>query len=245
MTKEEFERRLDRAFSKRVRIVAENPRGKLSACWIFWGHKSDFYFGAKGISNAIKVSLHENGRGYVGYDKQYFERKRGEGIAIPAKTAFEWALPVPGLLGAAHAASLILPADYCHGASLSDSARKKTLVLGIEDGSCAEIGVFLSREHPATLESKLKKIGRPMFAVTLDNGMHTSLVVRSRPFDSASLPSDEQTARARSQMLTTEPVSENETLNAILWDAPEDGGAIRVIDVGGVRWKKRPTPPAV
>lgn len=243
MTKEELERRLDQAFAKRIRIVAENSRGKFSSSWIFWGRKNDFYFGAKSISGAIKVSLHENGHGYVGYDKGYLARKREEGIVIPAKTAREWALPVPGERGAVLAASLILPADYCYGDPLSDQARKNTLVLSIEDGSQLEVGVFLSREHPKSLESKLGKVGTPIFAITLDNSVHISLVFRSRQFDRAVLPSEEQTARARAQMLTTQPMPENsEVLNAIFWDAPEDGGALRVTDVGGVRWRKRGTP---
>ena len=88
---------------------------------------------------------------------------------------------------------MILPVDYCRVASLSDNSRKKTLVLGIADGCCAEIGVFLSHEHPATLEAKLMALGKPMFVITLENKMHVSLVARSRPFDRASLPSDEQT----------------------------------------------------
>jgi hypothetical protein len=185
---DEFERRLDKAISKRLRLVAENPHGQFSSTWMFWGNNNDFYFGAKSISGALKVSLHENGRGYVGYDKTYFVRKLAEGIAIPAKTTHEWALPKPGPLGAVRAATLMLPADYCRAPPLSDSSRKNTFVLGIEDGSCAEIGVFLSLEHPKTLEARLAVIGKPMFAITLDNEMHVSLVARSQPFDRASLP---------------------------------------------------------
>ena len=142
MTFDEFERSLDKAFSKGIRLVAENPHGQFSSAWMFKGKNSDFYFFAKTISDRIKVSLHENGRGYVAYDKPYFEKKRAEGI-VPAKTVLEWALPKPAFSGAVHAASLILPADYCRTAPLSDSSRKRTLVLGIEDGCCAEIGVFL------------------------------------------------------------------------------------------------------
>lgn len=238
MTLDEFELKIDKAFSKRIRLVAENSRAQFSSAWMFWGNKSDFYFGAKSILGALKVSLHENGRGYVGYHKPYFMKKRAEGIAIPAKTALEWALPQPGPLGAVHAASLILPADYCRAASLSDSARKNTLLLGIEDGCCAEIGVFISHEHPSTLEAKLIELGRPMFVITLDNKIHVSLVARSRSFDRASLPSDEQTARTGALLLDGTPDSDN--LNATLWNDPGDGGALQIIDVGGVRWKNVP-----
>ncbi len=175
MTFDEFERRLEKAFSDRIRLVAENPHGQFSSAWMFWGNKSDFYFGAKIISDKIKVSLHENGRGYVAYHKPYFEKKRAEGI-VPEKTVLEWSLPEPTLSGAVLAASLILPADYCRAAPLSDRSRKNTLVLGIEDGCCAEIGVFLSREHPATQEAKLMTLGKPMFSITLENKTHVLLL---------------------------------------------------------------------
>jgi hypothetical protein len=236
VTFDEFERRLDKAFSKRIRLVAENSHAQFSSAWMFWGNKSDFYFGAKNISGALKVSLHENGRGYVAYHKPYLLKKRAEGIAIPTKTVLDWALPKPGPLGAAHAASLILPADYCRAASLSDSSIKNTLVLGVEDGCCAEIGVFISYEHRATLEAKLIALGKPMFAITLENKMHVSLVARSRSFDRMSLPSDEQTARGRALLLEAEGTPDNDNLNAMLWNNPGDGGALQVVDVGGVRW---------
>jgi len=85
--------------------------------WMFWGNNNDFYFGAKSITGALKVSLHENGRGYVGYDKSYFERKLAEGIAFPKKATHEWALPKPAPLGAVHAATLMLPADMPRAAA--------------------------------------------------------------------------------------------------------------------------------
>jgi hypothetical protein len=208
------------------------------------GQQQRLLFGAKIISDTVKVSVHENGRGYLAYDKPYFVKKRAEGIAIPAKTVLEWALPKPALAGAVHAASLILPAEYCRAAPLSDSSRKKTLVLGIEDGCCAEIGVFLSHEHPATLEAKLMALGKPMFVVTLKNEMHVSLLARSRPFDRACLPSVEQTAQAQRLLLETEGILDNDNLNAMLWTNPGDGGTLQVIDIGGVRWKNHPTRPA-
>jgi hypothetical protein len=83
VTPDEFERSLDKAFSDRFRLVAENPHGQFSSAWMFWGNNSDFYFSAKIISDRIKVSLHENGRGYVAYDKPYFEKKRASRPAAP------------------------------------------------------------------------------------------------------------------------------------------------------------------
>ena len=73
--------------------------------------------------------------------------------------------------------------------------------------------------------------------------MHVSRVARSRPFDRASLPSDEQTARARALLLGTEGIPDNDNLNAMIWNNPGDRGTLQVIDVGGVRWNNCPTRP--
>jgi hypothetical protein len=81
------------------------------------------------------------------------------------------------------------------------------------------------------------KIGKLMFVIALDSKMHVSLVARSRQFDSACLPSDEQTARAPALRLGTDRQPDHANLNAMLWNDPGDGGALQVIDVGGVRWK--------
>lgn len=243
MSSDDRERDLERAFRKRIRLVAENPTGQLSNVWMFWGNNNDFYFGSKTILHSLKVSLHENGRGYVAFDRRYFLQKRAEGIAIPRKELLEWELPKPALHGAVRAASLILPADYCRSGPLSDESRKKTLVLGVEASCCAEIGVYLSHEHPTTLEAKLEPLGRPMFVTTLDNNMYVSLVARSRPFDRACLPSGGQTARAPSLLLDTEAIPDSDDLAAVLWNAPGDGGALQIIDVGGVRWTNHPSRP--
>ena len=68
----DLEQRLQKAFSKRVRLAAENPAGNFSSVWMFWGNQSDFYFGSKSLLGSFKVSLHENGIGYVAYHKPCF-----------------------------------------------------------------------------------------------------------------------------------------------------------------------------
>lgn len=231
---------LDKAFSKRIRLGAENAAGQFSSVWMFWGNKSDFYFGAKALLGSFKVSLHENGIGYVAYHKPYFLKKQSQGIPIPSKTATEWKLPVPGPTGAVQAASVFLPADYCRSAPPSEAARKKTLVLGVEKGCAAEIGIFLSRENHPSLEAKFLPWGHPLFMVTLDNGHKVSIVVRSTPFNPSVLPTNEQTQAASKLLLQSPqdiPDSSN-NLNAMLWTLPPEGGCLQVIDVGGVGYAK-------
>jgi IS5 family transposase len=93
---DDLERRLERAFSKKIRLAAENSAGQFSSVWMFWGNKNDFYFGSKSLLSSFKVSLHENGIGYVAYHKSFFLAKRAGGFDLPNKTTLEWKLPVPG-----------------------------------------------------------------------------------------------------------------------------------------------------
>lgn len=205
---------------------------------MFWGKKSDFYFGSKSLAAEFKVSLHANGRGYVGYHKPYFENKRAEGINIPSKTALEWKLPAPGRSGAVHVASLLLPSDYCRSSPPSDRAKSRTLVLGLEDGCASEIGLFYSKEDQSSLEKQLRSIGMPLVMVTLENGLRVAIVVRSVPFDPSVLPTGEQLLRSKGLLLQqSRDVPDNDNLNAMIWNEPAAGEALKVIDVGGVRWK--------
>jgi hypothetical protein len=169
------------------------------------------------------------------------DSKKAEGIDIPAKTALEWVLPIPGPLGAVHVASLLLPSDYCRSAPLSESAKKKTLVFGLENGCTAEIGVFFSNEEQSTLEAKLLPLGSPIVMITLENKLSVSIVARSKPFNPSVLPSDEQLQLAKTMLLQQSgDIPDNDNLNAMLWNKPADGEALQVIDVGGVRWKNKP-----
>jgi hypothetical protein len=236
----ELESRLDHAFSKRIRVVAENTKGHFSSTWMFWGNKNDFYLGSRIISGNIKVSLHENGIGYVGFDKKYFLEKQKQGIGLSGKTLLQWNLPIPKELGAVHAASVLLPADYClRSEPLSHSERRQTLILGVEDGCTAEVGVFLSRELHTTLEAKFLPLWRPLFVVTLDNGLRVSIVARSKDFDASVLPKDEQMKLSKCTLLNQDAISTGDNLNAMLWNNPGYGGTLQVIDVGGVRWKNQ------
>jgi hypothetical protein len=231
-----LEHRLQQAFSKRIRLAAENSAGRLSSVWMFWSNRNDFYFGAKSLSDSFKVSLHENGIGYVAYHKSYLLEKRAQGIDLPNKTVLEWKLPVPAHQGAVHAASVILPSNYCRSGPLSDKDRSKTLVFEVEDNCATEIGVFLSKETHETLEAKFLPIGHPIFMINLENGLRVSIVARSREFDPAVLPSNAQVQSAKSTSLVRpDQPAEHADLNAMLWNDPGDGGALQVIDIGGVR----------
>lgn len=243
MNAPDLERAIDTLFAKNtVRIVAENPHGRFSSVWRFWAYNNDFYFTARTMTNALKVSFHENGRGYLGYNKQYLLAKKADGFDIGEKTKHEWALPIPGPIGATHAASVILPADYCCSENPRATAESKVMIYGVESGCAVEIGLFLSYEDSATLEPKLVKLGHPLVMFTLDNSLKVSIVARSRDFNPSELPSSERTNLAkRTQLAKTENLPFDRALNMAFWEAPRDGEAIRVVDIGGVTIQKTPT----
>ena len=231
----EFEAKLKKVFGKRFRVVAQNSKGLYSASWVFWGKRNDYYFAARSAGGVLKVSLHENGRGYVAYDGTFLKAQLAEGAPLN-KTQTEWKLPLPPDQGAAHIASLLLPADYCSHA-LKPNELKNTLQLGIEDGCCVEIGIFIHREMGETIEHKFIQIGgHPLQVTTLENGLNISIVVRSRSFDPSVLPTSEQTNRAkRTEFAKFKDIENKTNLNAMIWNDPGDGGTLQVIDIGGIK----------
>lgn len=226
---------IEKNFRKRIRIAAENPKGKYSSVWMFWGQGYDFYFGAKTLLQSFKVSLHKNGIGYVAYDRQFRTRMQNSGISLPSKSISEWRFPAPATIGAVHLAVVRLPADFCTHDVTPSIQQKKTLVLGIEEGCAAEIGVFASYEDMQTLEDRFLKIGNPLFAVRLDNGVTISIVVRSTTFDPSILPtSDKLNHSKRIEFMAGSDIQNKDNLNMIVWNHPGDGEALQVIDIGGV-----------
>jgi hypothetical protein len=227
---------IERNFRKRIRMAAEGPSGKYSSTWMFWGHAEDFYFGAKNLAGSLKVSLHKNGFGYLAYDRLFYKRMVDAGKKLPAKTIHQWKLPAPQITGAVQLAVVRLPADYCSHEASSGILRKKVLVLGVESKCSAEIGVFASYEEIATLEHKFLKIGRPLFAVTLENKMIISIVVRSAPFDSSVLPTNEHLNRSRkTELVKFDQVGNRDNLNMVVWNGPSDGEVLQVVDIGGIK----------
>jgi hypothetical protein len=72
--------------------------------------------------------------------------------------------------------------------------------------------------------------------INLENGLRVSIVARSREFDPTVLPSNAQVQSAKSTSLVRpDQLAEHADLNAMIWNDPGDGGALQIIDIGGVR----------
>ncbi len=233
----ELEAALDRNFKRTIRIVGENARGQFSSVWSFLGGNDGFYFSARNLLNAFKVSLHaNNNKGYLAYAKPYFLKKEADGVLdASGRTVHEWRLPLPLEKGAVQAAVVRLPADFINQVAHPYVSQRKALVFGIEPGCALEIGIFLSREGRSTLEEKFSQIGHPLFEVAIENWLNVTIVVRSASFDPACLPTSEHVNNARRTLL--EPLEQHthrDNLNMLLWDSPADGEALKIVDIGGV-----------
>lgn len=237
MTPEEILLNLDRNFRKRIRLVAQSEsNSKYSSIWIFWGHANSFYFGAKSAAGAFKVSLHDDGFGYVAFVKEFFEEFLAKEAEIPSRTLHKWKLPVPPVDGAVQLAVVRLPADFCTHEVSADISKLKALVLGIEKGSALEIGLFASVGSSEQIEKKFVKIGHPLFAVTLENNLTISIVVRSAPFNPSVVPTSEGLSKAKkTELKKFDEVKNRHNLNMVAWNGPNDGEVLQVVDIGGVK----------
>lgn len=228
---------LEAKFKRRVQITAENSAGHFSDTWVFWGNRSDFYFGAKGALGSMKVSLHANGRGYLAYVREFHKLLANDGIEL-GRTMEQWRLPEPGDRRAVQVASILLPATFFR-ITQTKAKLAKALILGVSDNLGAEINIFRCRGYHEGIESELRLLGHPLFVTHLDGGVSFLIFVREVPYDNQIIPTSEQINATKhtvlDKSLLTTSVDEYQGLNAILWSKPVDDGILRIIEVGGVK----------
>jgi hypothetical protein len=146
--------------------------------------------------------------------------------------------------GGVHVASLIFPINYLHLDAAVGSSKKPLFQFEAphDPTQAVEFGFVYSREPIDVLEQKLMKIGKPLFRTGLDNGESVSVVVRLTDFDPAVLPSQDKLNNGGLRVLSPEnmpePGGERSNLTAALWNKPEDGGTLQVIEVGGVTMRR-------
>ncbi len=138
---------------------------------------------------------------------------------------------------------LIFPLDYLRNDAPETTPKKRAIVFTADaPGEAVEFGFFYSRETVETLEPKLAQIGQPLFQVTLENGEAIHVIARIRRFDAAVLPSSEKMSAEGMTPLNPKalpkPGAEQTDLNAVLWNAPEDGETFQILEIGGVTLRR-------
>jgi hypothetical protein len=146
-------------------------------------------------------------------------------------------------MGATMVAVLVFPTDFLRLDAPEGTGKKPLLILeSAQAGKATEIGFFFSREPSATLEPKFLQIGKPIFMTDLANGEVVWMVPREADFDASKLASAEQFGRAAGRLLDRDafpaPGIERSNLNAILWNSPKDGEALRIIEMGGITLRR-------
>jgi hypothetical protein len=202
---------------------------------MFWGNASDYYFGPRSAVSALKISLHKNGIGYLGFDKKYHAALQNDSIYL-ARTSHQWKLPqAEG--DAVPVASILLPAASFGQAAFESN---KTIELGVSDEElAAQITIYYSRGGDAEeIDKQLVESGTPMLQTVLDDGRIFYIVAGQTTYDPTIIPSgplQNGTQTLLDKNALTASAEDYEHLNAMMWNKPPDGGMLRIIDVGGVK----------
>jgi hypothetical protein len=233
----DFERRL---VKDKVRFAIGGPDERFSGVWVHWHHKSDFYIGARSILGSMKISLHKSRRCRIAMTERHYATASQHGLSVPNDRAFvKWERLEAPSEGAHLAVVLAFPTDFLRLEAPAGTKKKPLLLLeSARPGKAVEIGFFLSREAKATLEPKFLAIGKPLFFTNLENSESVWMVAREAEFDTACLPSAEKLNSSGGHLLDPNAFPTagvpRTNLNAILWNAPQTGEPLRVIEIGGV-----------
>ncbi len=231
---QEIERKLA---TDKLRFAIGKPGKRYSGVWAAWSHRSDYYFGARGILGSIKISLHASGICRVALTARHYKHLADWGLPQPSDRAFvKWKRTDAPERGVALAAVLVFPTDYLTLEEPLGSPQKPQFnIESARPGHALEVGFFYSREPTESLEPKFLEIGKPLFRADLDNGESVSMVVREAAFDPSTLPSNDQLKNGGRLLDPNVPIGiEQEKLAMILWNAPKDGEPLRIIEIGGV-----------
>ena len=231
---EEFERQLDK---DKLRFAIGKPGAGHSAVWAAWGHRNDYYLGARCILGSTKISLHQTGICRLALTERHYNQLVEWGLPQPSDRAFvKWKRTVAPETGAALAVVLVFPTDYLKLEAPVGSPRKPLLIFEpARPGKAVEVGFFYAREPAESLEPKFLQIGKPLFRTDLDNGESVWLVAREVEFDPSELPSNDQLKNGGHLLDPNVPIGvEKKDITMVLWNSPKDGEALRIIEIGGI-----------
>jgi hypothetical protein len=132
------------------------------------------------------------------------------------------------------ALALTFPTDYMTLEAPVGTSKKPLCVFQAADtGMAVQLGFFFSSEPPASLGPQLLAIGKPICRADVGNGESVSIVVRTRTFNHGEIPS--ATTQSFQVLDPNFPIGvQQQNLAAILWRISDDGGALEIVEVGGV-----------
>ena len=219
----------------KIRFAIGSKTQRHSSSWAITFNKSDVYVGARYVMGTMKISLHESGHCKLALDRKHWQHLADLGIAVRNDWAFvRWKKSPTPVSGAVHVMSVTFPSDF--QLLNAPRVRENKPVIYLEPaptGQAIEVGLFYSKEPPASLGAKLEKTGLPMFNAQLENGEFVSVVGRVVRFDKTQYEGLSGTAKPLAKDVVPEPGEEVRDLSATLFNKPKDFETLLVTEVTG------------
>lgn len=187
--------------------------------------------------------MHASGAVRFALAEKYASRLATTEQVNPDRALLKWRRPSTPERGAVHALTLAFPTDYLlarRPATMGTETKPVIALPPAPAGQALEVGLFYSREEPASLEEKLASAGLPLGYNSLPSGEIVSIVLRNAPFTTdvtarlgarrLTLLNDELTKQAIGQSL--------DDLSAFLLNDPNKDGFPKVTQVSGLRMTK-------
>lgn len=224
----------------KIRFGVGSKAQRRSSLWVIVCNKDDVYVGVRGLTGLIKVSLHKFGGSSVAFSRRYLEQVASAGLDVPSDRAFvRWKRSATPTSGAVHVMSILFPSDFLLLNAPPQLLTKPVYYLKpAPQGHAIEIGLFYSKEPPATLGDKLAKISIPMFNAQLPCGEYVSLVGRIVPFDKTQYDGLKGTLKRLRKDAIPEFGQEWKNVSAMLFNEPNDGEALQLIELTGFTFRR-------
>jgi hypothetical protein len=242
---EALEEFIERINSTNLRFAVGNSSCGFSSVWTAFGNRSDYYIGARPAMGSTKISLHASGICRVALTDKQFNALEAEGLTQPPDRAMiKWRRAKTPETGAVHIASVIFPTDYLSITEEPRGTHKKPLLIfeAAPPGQAVEFGFFYSYEDEVSMEKRYARIGQSIVCTTLDNGERVTILVRITEFDRACLPSQDQADKAPGLILSKDVFNterELSNLTATFWNDPKDGETLRLVEIGGMKLRRK------
>jgi hypothetical protein len=227
----------------RLFIVDEQGRPR-SECWYFKSRGSSIYVGPEKTGHALKLSFHDDdgsardGRNsQYGLLKDYAAKELQFGAQLPPLA--RWKRPETPPEGLAQVASINFPTDFLNGAfSAFKSGRTRVAVPIAPPGRAIEVGLFYSRDEPASIRMALDTAtGKCLGFFTLSNGENVAVAARVVSYDPALIRSASNDVRRHPLRGAPRADEVFECSGVLHHRYPGDGEPLFLSEFNGIRVK--------
>jgi hypothetical protein len=221
----------------KIRVALRCGVKRCSSVWVGTSQKGNFYFGVRGQTGQIKISLHESGQCHIAFGEQYWRDLQASGLApTGSRFSVRWKRRPTPSSGSVHALSIFFPTDFARLRQPIEKTSKRILWIEPAGPSHAvELGIFFSNGAAETLETKFLRIGTPICYARLPSGELVSMIGRQLPFDPQGVPDlNAGKIQILNEQLAPKPGEQCHDLSAFLWNQPKDDEALQIVELSGL-----------